>query len=55
MIKYKMVCETDDITFETKVNNSLKEGWQLYGNPFSNYDPESQRFYCFQAMIKETK
>lgn len=35
VLEYKMVSANGDIEAAEKVNALLKEGWELYGNPFA--------------------
>lgn len=48
IIDYKMVCGNVDIDIQIKINNLLKEGWELYGTPFS-----SRAFYNQAMVLKE--
>jgi len=44
--EYLTVYERYNEDFDRKVNNKIKDGWLLYGQPFKN-----DMFYC-QAMVK---
>ena len=47
IVEYKIVCSDEALSFGTSVNGLIKEGWKLYGTPFSNGE-----YFC-QAMVKE--
>jgi len=46
--EYTLVYETLHV-LEKEVNKKLKDGWFLYGNPFTKSN------YFAQAMVKKTK
>ena len=61
-MKYTLLAYSDESKLNKKVNDLLRDGWQLYGNPavssstFNNRDAEDQVYtqYC-QALINENE
>lgn len=50
MIEYFMVSEHIYTQFQLRINELLKDGWTLYGNPFAG--PYMDGFEYCQAMIR---
>jgi len=50
IIEYKTVSKPNNKDLDKKVNKLLKEGYQLYGNPYAlDFD---YSFEYYQAMVK---
>jgi len=48
---YKMICQENSLDFESGCMEFIKDGYQLYGNPFSIGSPDGRYGLC-QAMVK---
>jgi len=48
MKEYKLVEADDSDELSEKVSELLKEGWELYGQPFII----SYHLHCYQAVVK---
>lgn len=49
IIEYKLVTASNTANFDDTINDELKNGYELYGNPYYNLT-----YHC-QAMVKREK
>jgi len=47
-MEYKLICNNFYSSLNEEINEALKNGWKLYGSPFSN-----NGYFC-QALTKTT-
>ena len=52
---YRLLTGADDASFCHRVSEALNKGWSLYGSPTLTFDPETKRFVCGQAIVKEVR
>jgi hypothetical protein len=52
--EYKLIIMPNHVDFAFEVNNLLKEGWVLYGSPFSHLNESDGARLC-QALTKPKK
>jgi hypothetical protein len=53
MSEYMTICEESPLAFDSVINNLLRQGWELYGYPYSVIDVGEQ-YFC-QAMVRYKK
>jgi len=49
-VEYILLSINSPVELEREVNEKLKKGWELYGNPFVAFT--TAEWYHYQAMIK---
>lgn len=52
VIDYDVVSISDANQFVERVNEKIKDGWELFGNPFSIHDEVDEEDCFVQAMVK---
>jgi hypothetical protein len=53
MSDYMTICEESPLAFDSVINNLLRQGWELYGYPYTAVDV-GKHFFC-QAMVRYKK
>ena len=53
MSEYMTICEESPLAFDSVINNLLRQGWELYGYPYTAVDV-GKYFFC-QAMVRYKK
>lgn len=51
--EYMTICEESPLAFDSVINNLLRQGWELYGYPYTAVDV-GKHFFC-QAMVRYKK
>lgn len=51
--QYMTICEESPSAFDSAINNLLRQGWELYGYPYTAVDV-GKYFFC-QAMVRYKK
>ena len=53
MSDYMTICEESPTVFDSEINHLLRQGWELYGYPYTVIDV-GVYFFC-QAMVRYKK
>ena len=52
--EYKTVCSSNIDEFDGKICGLLKDGWELYGNPYVLQSEDPEDLECLvQAMVRD--
>jgi hypothetical protein len=53
MKEYKVVFNLEGPPFDEMVSECLNDGWNLYGNPWSQQDPQGGLVHLYQPIVRE--